>query len=107
MRTAKYLIVIVGLIISCLAPVSSFAQSASRPGQMPLAQPQASAPTTAPAAQPGAATPELGYILGPEDVVQVGILGRTDFDSKSKIGTDGKIQLPLLGAFPAADRTVL
>ena len=109
MRTAKHLIVIVGLIISCLTPVSSFAQSAARPGQMPLAQPQA--PAAAPPAQASAAQPstaaEQGYILGSEDVVQVDILGRSDFTAKSKVGTDGKIQLPLLGAFPAADRTVL
>ena len=120
MRTAKHLIVIVGLILSCAWSVSSFAQvpSAARPDQLPLAQPQSSAPSSmpgqplsvlpapggAPAAQPPA---DPGYILGPEDVVQVSVLGRTDFDAKSKIGTDGKIQLPLLGSVPAADRTVL
>jgi len=113
MRTAKYLIVIVGLIISCLAPASAFAQAA-RPGQAPLAQPQAQsqpAPAAA-AAAPGSAAQastaaDQGYILGSEDVVQVDVLGRSDFNAKSKVGTDGKIQLPLLGAFPAANRTVL
>jgi polysaccharide biosynthesis/export protein len=39
--------------------------------------------------------------------VQVEVLGRTDFTTKAKIGADGKIQLPLLGAVPASDRTVL
>ena len=113
MRTAKYLIVIASLILSCLAPASAFAQaqSAPRTGQLPLAQqPQTpTAATVAPAtaaAQPGA-LPEQGYILGPEDVVQVDVLGRGDFSAKSKVGTDGKIQLPLLGPFPAANRTVL
>lgn len=48
-----------------------------------------------------------GYVLGAEDVVQVEVLGRSDFSAKSKVGTDGKIQLPLLGAVPAANRTVL
>ena len=33
-------------------------------------------------------------------MVQVDVLGRSDFSAKSKIGTDGKIQLPLLGRFP-------
>src|ERR1700742_2681448 len=110
MRTAKYLIVAVGLILSCLAPASSFAQaqSAPRPGQVPLAQqaPAIVAPAAAPAAQT-TATPDLGYILGPEDVIQVDVLGRSDFSAKSKVGTDGKIQLPLLGSVDASNRTVL
>jgi len=111
MRTAKYLIVIVGLILSCLAPASSFAQSAPKPGQLPLAQqaPAAAAPASGAAspATPSATAADLGYILGAEDVVQVDVLGRTDFSAKSKVGTDGKIQLPLLGSFPAANRSVL
>ena len=112
MRTVKYLILIVGLIIHCLAPTSSFAQAqtAPRPGQLPLPQSRPVAPPAG-AADQGAAqstsTPDLGYILGPEDVVQVDVMGRSDFDAKSKIGTDGKIQLPLLGSFPAANRSVL
>ncbi len=70
------------------------------------------APVTPPAlAQPAPAQPlgmpDQAYILGLEDVVQVEVLGRTDFTTKTKIGADGKIQLPLLGAIPAADRTVL
>lgn len=58
---------------------------------------------------PSAPTPvtDEGYVLGAEDVVQVEVLGRSDFSAKSKVGTDGKIQLPLLGAVPAANRTVL
>ena len=112
MRTAKYLIVIVGLILSCLAPASSFAQSAPRPGQLPMPQSQAPAPPAAasggqaPATQSATAA-DLGYILGAEDVVQVDVLGRSDFSAKSKVGTDGKIQLPLIGSFPAANRSVL
>ena len=110
MRTAKYLIAIASLILSCLAPASAFAQAqtAPRSGQMPTAQqPQAPAAAAAPVATQPGALPEQGYILGPEDVIQVDVLGRGDFSAKSKIGTDGKIQLPLLGAFPAANRTVL
>src|SRR6185312_15850688 len=107
MRTAKYLIVIVGLILSCLAPDSSFAQSAPRTGQLPMPQsPAAPSGAQAPATQSATAA-DLGYILGAEDVVQVDVLGRSDFSAKSKVGTDGKIQLPLIGSFPAANRSVL
>jgi polysaccharide export outer membrane protein len=57
--------------------------------------------------QAQAATPEQNYILGPEDVVQVDALGRTDFSTKAKIGTDGTIQLPFLGTVKASDRSAL
>lgn len=49
--------------------------------------------------------PGEGYLLGAEDVVEVEVLGRTDFKVRSKIGTDGNIQLPFLGNTPAASRT--
>src|ERR1700754_4574903 len=52
---------------------------------------------------PAVGTPvtDEAYILGAEDVVQVDVLGRSDFSARSKVGTDGKIQLPLLGAIAA------
>jgi polysaccharide export outer membrane protein len=57
------------------------------------------------AASAQSATPEQNYILGPEDVVQVDALGRSDFSTKAKIGTDGTIQLPYLGTTQAANRS--
>lgn len=74
--------------------------SGAAAGVLPLQTPQAAVASAAPAT-------EEGYVLGAEDVVQVDVLGRSDFSVKSKVGTDGKIQLPLLGAVPASDRTVL
>ena len=78
--------------------------SGAAAGVLPLQKPPAAA---APGVAPFAPIADEGYILGAEDVVQVDVLGRSDFSAKSKVGTDGKIQLPLLGAVPAADRTVL
>lgn len=74
--------------------------SGAAAGVLPLQTPQAAVASAAPAT-------DEGYVLGAEDVVQVDVLGRSDFSVKSKVGTDGKIQLPLLGAVPASDRTVL
>ena len=50
-------------------------------------------------------TPEQNYILGPEDVLQVDALGRTDFSTKAKIGSDGTIQLPFLGTVAASNKS--
>lgn len=129
MRTAKILTIGVGLVLSCLLPISSFAQAQripAAPGQgvpsaqgqgMPGAQGQGIASPNQvlplPQSQGGAvpvlpsSTPEQGYILGPQDVIQVDVLGRSDFSTKTIVGADGKIQLPLLGSVLASDRTVL
>ena len=108
MRTAKYLIVAVGLLLSCLAPASSFAQaqSAPRPGQVPLAQqaPAIVAPATAPAAQ-AAATPDLGYILGPEDQITVRVFAAGDIpDKPAQIDNNGVVTLPMIGPVHAGVR---
>jgi polysaccharide export outer membrane protein len=64
-------------------------------------------PATPQVSQTQGILPDQGYLLGPEDVVQVDVLGRSDFSVKTKVGSDGKIQLPLLGTVSASDRTVL
>lgn len=108
MRSGKFVIGSLVLPI-CLIAFGAIAQPVQGPppgapisgaaaGVLPLQTP--------PAAVAPAAVDE-GYILGPEDVVQVDVLGRSDFSVKSKVTTDGKIQLPLLGAVAAANRTVL
>lgn len=45
------------------------------------------------------------YVLGRDDVVEVGLLGRNDFGGRSRVQADGTIQLPFIGKVPAADRT--
>ena len=64
-----------------------------------LAFAQAAAPEAA------AAPANRGYVLGPEDVVEVSVLGRTDFTTRAKIGPDGTIQLPYLGSVKAGNMT--
>jgi polysaccharide export outer membrane protein len=61
-------------------------------------------------ASPGdvAAAPAPGgesYILGPDDEIQVEVLGRSDFNVKGRIMRDGSIELPYIGALAAANRT--
>lgn len=99
MNTGKALVIAAAMLLAVLGRNEGFAQSAPPPPM--LATPVQPLPT-----QP-AGMPDQGYVLGAEDVVQVEVLGRTDFTTKAKIGADGKIQLPLLGAVPASDRTVL
>jgi polysaccharide export outer membrane protein len=45
------------------------------------------------------------YVLGRDDVVQVGLLGRNDFGGRARVQVDGTIQLNFIGKVPAAGHT--
>jgi polysaccharide export outer membrane protein len=45
------------------------------------------------------------YVLGAGDVIEVSVLGREDFRTRTRIRPDGTILLPFLGEVPAANRT--
>jgi polysaccharide biosynthesis/export protein len=112
MRTVNFLILAVGLVFSgnLVQTLHAQVQGGSAPNTiLPMPPSQLERAPTLPIQKqdPSSTPPEQGYILGLEDVLQVDILGRSDFSTKAIIGTDGKIQLPLLGPTPAADRTVL
>ncbi|HVZ27843.1 MAG TPA: polysaccharide biosynthesis/export family protein [Rhizomicrobium sp.] len=74
-------------------------------GLLALGMTTALAQNAAPAPRAAGATPEQNYILGPEDVLQVDALGRSDFSTRAKIGSDGTIQLPYLGTVQASNRS--
>ena len=88
-----------GLVFMCATTLPVGAQT---PPAIIPAKP--GAPVVAPAP---ADIPAPTYILGSQDVIQVDALGRSDFSTKARIGADGTVQLPFLGAFPAADRTAV
>ncbi|MGH7184031.1 MAG: SLBB domain-containing protein, partial [Nitrospiraceae bacterium] len=54
------------------------------------------------------APPQSGhqYQLGPNDVVRIQVFGEEDLTVESKVGGDGIINFPLLGAVPIAGKTV-
>ncbi len=51
------------------------------------------------------AAPDQTYILGPADVIEVSIPGRTDFTTRARIGEQGQIVLPFLASVTAAGKT--
>ena len=75
--------------------------------QASVAPPVAASPAPGAISPPGAAT-EAGadaqYILGPEDTIEIEIVGRPD-RTRAKIYTDGTIQLNLVGKVTAAGKT--
>lgn len=78
-----------------------FAAVGGAAAQPPPAQPAPA--STTPAGIADAAS--TAYILGRDDVIEVGLLGRTDFTGRTRVQADGTIQLPLIGKLQVADRT--
>jgi polysaccharide export outer membrane protein len=58
------------------------------------------------AAPPASAGAPQDYILGPADVIEVDLLGVSDFTTKQRIDEEGTIRLPMIGQVPAANQTV-
>lgn len=86
----------VALLVGCLAGSNAYAQT-------PQAQPTEAPTTSTPASISDAASSV--YLLGRDDVIEVGLLGRTDFGGRTRVQADGTIQLPLIGKVPVADRS--
>jgi polysaccharide export outer membrane protein len=92
-----------GCALALFATAAVHAQVADQPSQ-----PSASQIQSQPQASPAPAAPvDSSYILGVGDVVEVGLVGRGDFTSRVRVGTDGTLLLPLIGHIKASDRTVI
>jgi polysaccharide biosynthesis/export protein len=58
------------------------------------------------AAAPLMAQGSSGYILGPDDQIEVSVYGQPDLTVKTRIKADGEITLPLVGDVAASGETV-
>lgn len=88
-----------------------------------LAQPPAPAPAPAglppavqaqaPAARPVAPATqaekdlEAGYVLGPDDVVEISVLGQPEFATRARVKANGTVQLPFIGEQTVSGETAL
>ena len=86
----------------CIAIVAVLAAGLAAPAS---AQAPATTPPAAPTGQTVGEGTSGGYILGRDDVVEVTLLGRTDFGGRARVQADGTIQLPLIGKVVAAEHT--
>lgn len=66
-----------------------------------VAQPQPQRPAVPVAAN----MVSTGYILGPNDEIEVTVFGQKDMGVRARIGADGTVNVPFLGAVPAAGGT--
>jgi polysaccharide export outer membrane protein len=104
---AQRILLILALVLA--APVAANGQ------QQPPPSPSAGEPNSQPdslGAQTRAAEPALtplatdaNYKLGIGDFIEVAVIGQNEFTTRARIGTDGAILLPLIGATPATNRS--
>jgi polysaccharide export outer membrane protein len=87
--------VLIGLGLLVAAPALALAQAAGPSGPAAPA-PKASATSNAAL---------KAYILGSGDVVEVDVLGRSDFKTRAQVHPDGTIQLPLINEVKASGLT--
>ncbi len=87
--------VIASATLCLLSPLSVTAQPAAAGARVAPAAATLTAPEPA----------SLDYVLGRDDVIEVGLLGRSDFGGRARVQSDGTIQLPFIGKVPAIDKT--
>ena len=79
--------------VICLL-ASALAVLAPLPGTIALAQ-----------QQPGVGAAAPGYVLGPNDEIEITVFNQPNLSSKTRINGDGTIVMPLIGSIQAAGRT--
>jgi polysaccharide biosynthesis/export protein len=81
------------------------------PARMPNtgAAAPAGTPASRPAAPETAASKELseGYVLGPDDVVDISLIGQPEFQTRARVRANGTIQLPFIGEQMVSGETAL
>ncbi len=96
---------VVALPLTALAqPAPVAAPGVAGPPAAALSAAQPAPPDTASVPVIGGAVVSRDYVLGIGDTVDIALIGSNSFNTRARIGSDGAILLPYLGAFPAANR---
>lgn len=98
-------VIMLALMFLGVASVQAVAQSAA-PADTPVGSvlmPLPSPPSGSTGS--GSLSGDRQYTLGVGDVIEIALVGRSDFNGRVRIGSDGAVLLPFLGAVPASDRT--
>ncbi len=96
----RLIVVLVALQLSAM----SSASAQTGPG---LAQAQPAASSATPVAASTNTVARESYVLGRGDVIEVSVLGRSDYVARVQIQDDGTVLLPYINAVPAANRSAL
>jgi len=96
--------IVLGALLALMGGLAAYSQPAAPPAS--AAPPPAAAIPAPPAALADQRTSgDRSYILGIGDVIDVAVLGGGDYNTRGRVGSDGAVLLPLLGAVPASGRS--
>jgi len=90
-------------------PAPAPAPAQAPPQTLPSLQQTAPAATAqaTPAADALPAVAPAGYRIGADDVIDVDVLGQSDFKTRARVRTDGTVTLPYLGVVPVSGETAI
>lgn len=89
------------LAIAATASLGVLAGPAAAQTAAPAVPPKPAQATPAPGAAPArteASTADSGYVFGPDDIIEVSVLGQPEFTTRARIRADGTIVLPYVGS---------
>lgn len=98
----------IGLILFCVSALASAQPPAPMP--MPSAAGRIGAQVPSRPAAPATRAEhdlEAGYVLGPDDVVEISVLGQPEFQTRARVKANGTIQLPFIGEQNVSGETAL
>lgn len=103
---------ILNRFLGLITLLSAVATSAQPAGQRRMPQPAAVAQPAPVAASPAAAAAAgadiaSGYVLGPDDIIEVTVLGQPEFTTRARVKANGTIQLPFIGEQRVSGETAL
>ena len=93
--------IVLGAFLALFGGLVAFAQPAATPAPV-LA---AAIPAPGPPGGEQRTSGDRSYILGMGDIIDVAVLGGGDYNTRGRIGSDGAVLLPLLGAVQATGRS--
>lgn len=96
--------------------IAALTAATAAPAQSPQGLPPAAAqaiaaqtgqasPPAATATQPTSTSTDAGYVMGPDDVIEVDVLGQPEFKTRARVRADGTIALPFLGTVQVRGET--
>jgi polysaccharide export outer membrane protein len=109
MKIVKRLIV----SLAMFAAAAANAQAPAPAGLPPQVQAQINAQNQGAAPRPPAGQTKAqqdlaaGYVLGPDDVVEISVLGQPEFTTRARVKANGTIQLPFIGEQKIEGETAL
>lgn len=89
------------IAIAATASLGVLAGPAAAQTAAPAVPPKPAQATPAPGAAPvrtEASTADSGYVFGPDDIIEVSVLGQPEFTTRARIRADGTIVLPYVGS---------